>query len=343
MASSIISIDWLQLYVDLTHLEYVEEFKVKKLAYGTKHFITIEEIFLQGSLFCTIEREPRSEVLKSHTGIIKFENSLLYRQDAETVISNFLNINNIHPLSITRIDIAVDFKKFKNGLLPQNLIRGFMKEKYLRNGRGKYTIIGNQRNVSDVSYLRFGTRASDVSVILYNKTLEMKEKVYKPHIAKQWKALRGSPMADVWRLEFSIKGKATTFLNEDTGEIEEITLNTLSNDTQKRILVSALEKRYFEFKINDGQKNKTRMKRLTLLDLKETEFTNRYMPAGSDIYKRDKMFLKRLFVLDKEERNIPEYALQARNDLLDFMTKNEYLEKYLEDKKPYWNETTFKQ
>lgn len=342
MALSIISIDWLQLYVDLTHLSYAQEYSVKEKEYGSKHFRIIEEVYLQGALFCTVERDPRSTVLKSYSGVIKFENSILYQADAELIINNFLHLCEIHLLSITRIDIAVDFKKFRNGLLPQNLIKGFMKEKYLRNGRGKYTLIGNQKNVLDVSYLRFGTKASDVSVILYNKSLEMKEQVYKPYIAEQWKELKGSPLADVWRLEFSLKGKATTFLNEETGEIQDITLNTLSNDNQKRMLVSALEERYFEFKINDGQKNKTRMKRVELLDLESTHFTNRYFPAGSDIYKRDKMFLKRLFTLDKEERNVPSFAVEARDLLLDYITNNEYLNEYLEQKKPEWKATPFK-
>lgn len=343
MASLIISIDWLQLYVDLTLLDYSDEFLVKQLDYGTKHFKILEEVYLQGSLFCSVQRDPRSEILKSHTGIIKFENSILYYADAELIISNFLKECNIFLLNITRLDIAIDFKKFKNGLLPQSLIKGFMKEKYLKNGRGKYTIIGEQRNVADVSYLRFGTRSSDVNVILYNKSLEMKQKTFKPYIAELWKKLKGSPLQDVWRLEFSLKAKAMTFVDESSGEIEMINLSILSNNELKTRIVSALEKRYFEFKINDGQKNKTRMKRLSLLELKETAFTNRYFPAGTDIYKRDKMLMKRLYTLDREQRNVPDYIIEARDQVIDFMHKSEYLKDYYEHKLPEWKKTNFRQ
>lgn len=342
MVSSIISIDWLQIYADVSLLKYSDEYEAKILDYGTKNFEILEEVYLQGSLFCSVQRKPRSEIIKSHTAVIKFENSLLYFADAETIIATFLRECEIHLLSITRIDLAVDFKKFKNGLLPQSLIKGFMKEKFLKNGRGKYTLIGSQKNVLDVSYLRFGTKSSDVNVYLYNKSLEMKEKVYKPYIAERWKQLEGSPLGDVWRLEFSLTAKATTFIDEQTGEIQTITLNTFSNTKQQKEIISALEKRYFEFKVNDGQKNKTRMKRLLLLDLEQTTFTNRYLPAGSDIYKRDKILMKNLYTLDKEHRDIPNYLIEAKTDLIDFMTQNQTLKEYYDNKVLQWDKTVFR-
>ena len=342
MASSIISIDWLQIYADVSLLKYSDEYEAKILDYGTKNFEILEEVYLQGSLFCSVQRKPRSEIIKSHTAVIKFENSLLYFADAETIIATFLRECEIHLLSITRIDLAVDFKKFKNGLLPQSLIKGFMKEKFLKNGRGKYTLIGSQKNVLDVSYLRFGTKSSDVNVYLYNKSLEMKEKVYKPYIAERWKQLEDSPLQDVWRLEFSLTAKATTFIDEQTGEIQTITLNTFSNTKQQKEIISALEKRYFEFKVNDGQKNKTRMKRLLLLDLEQTTFTNRYLPAGSDIYKRDKILMKNLYTLDKEHRDIPNYLIEAKTDLIDFMTQNQTLKEYYDNKVLQWDKTVFR-
>lgn len=342
MVSSIISIDWLQIYADVSLLKYADEYEAKILDYGTKNFEILEEVYLQGSLFCSVQRKPRSEIIKSHTAVIKFENSLLYFADAETIIATFLRECDIHLLSITRIDLAVDFKKFKNGLLPQSLIKGFMKEKFLKNGRGKYTLIGSQKNVLDVSYLRFGTKSSDVNVYLYNKSLEMREKVYKPYIAERWKQLEGSPLQDVWRLEFSLTAKATTFIDEQTGEIQTITLNTFSNTKQQKEIISALEERYFEFKVNDGQKNKTRMKRLLLLDLEQTTFTNRYLPAGSDIYKRDKILMKNLYTLDKEHRDIPNYLIEAKTDLIDFMTQNETLKEYYDNKVLQWDKTAFR-
>ena len=339
---SIISIDYLQLYCDATHLDYSGEFTTEQEEYGTRNFEILEKVYLQGSLFATVQRKPRSEILQSYAAIIKFENSLLYYADAELIITNFLHQCQITVINITRIDIAVDFKKFQKGLLPQNLIKGFMREKYLKNGRGKYTIIGNQKNALDVSYLRFGTKSSDVNVYLYNKSLEMREKVFKPYVFAQWKQLAGSPLDDVWRLEFSLAAKATTFLNEETGEIENIDLSILSNNNQKKRLVSALEERYFEFKVNDGQANKSRMRRLQLLGLKSTGFTNRYMPASSDIYKRDKVLMKNIYTIDKEHRNVPPYILEAKNLIVDYMQSSEFLKEYFEKKVRQWDKTKYR-
>lgn len=339
---SIISIDYLQLYCDATHLNYAEEFTAEAQEYGTKNFEILEKVYLQGALFATVQRKPRSEILQPYAAVIKIENSLLYYADAELIITNFIQQCQLSILNITRIDIAVDFKKFQKGLLPQNLIKGFMKEKYLKNGRGKYTIIGNQKNALDVSYLRFGTKSSDVNVYLYNKSLEMREQVFKPYIYEQWKQLSGSPLEDVWRLEFSLTAKATTFLNEETGEIENIDLSILSNNNQKKRLVSALEERYFEFKINDRQANKSRMKRLQLLGLKSTGFTNRYMPVSSDIYKRDKVLMKNIYTIDKEHRNVPPYIVEAQNLIVDYMQSSEFLREYFEKKVRQWDKTKYR-
>ena len=339
---SIISIDYLQLYCDATHLDYAEEFTAEAQEYGTKNFEILEKVYLQGALFATVQRKPRSEILQPYAAIIKIENSILYYADAELIIANFLQQCQLSILNITRVDIAVDFRKFQKGLLPQNLIKGFMREKYLKNGRGKYTIIGNQKNALDVSYLRFGTKSSDVNVYLYNKSLEMREKVFKPYIFEQWKQLAGSPLEDVWRLEFSLSAKATTFLNEETGEIECIDLSILSNNDQKKRIVSALEDRYFEFKINDGQANKSRMKRLQLLGLKSTGFTNRYMPAGSDIYKRDKVLLKNIYTIDKEHRNVPLYIVEAQDLIVDYMQSSEFLREYFEKKVKQWDKIKYR-
>ena len=59
---SIISIDYLQLYVDTTNLCYSSEFTAKRLDYGTKNFEILEEIYLQngipGSVQCLLKDLP---------------------------------------------------------------------------------------------------------------------------------------------------------------------------------------------------------------------------------------------------------------------------------------------
>lgn len=337
-----ISVDWLQLYCDVSNIEYSDEFEVKKLDYGTKHFIILEEIYLQGSLFATMLRQPRSDIIKAHTGILKISNSLLYSQHAFNAITNFVNLCGIHILSITRIDIAIDFVKFHNGLTPSNLIKGFMRSKYLKNGRGKYTIIGEQKNVMDVSYLRFGTKASEVNAYLYNKSKEMRETVWKNYIAESWNTLENKNNSDVWRLEFSLKSKATTFLNKENGEIEQINLSILDDNNQKTELLKALIQRYFEFKINDNQKNKTRMKALLLFKFNKTGFSNIYLPKAVDIYKKDKTLLKNLYILNKEFRGVDKIVVESTRNVISYMRTHSYLNNYFESKKDSWDKTTYR-
>ena len=98
----------------------------------------------------------------------------------------------------------------------------------------------------------------------------------------------------------------------------------------------------FEFKINDGQANKSRMKRLQLLGLKSTGFTNRYMPASSDIYKRDKVLMKNIYTIDKEHRNVPPYIVEAQNLIIDYMQSSEYLRDYFEKKVRQWDKVKYR-
>lgn len=342
MITSIISVDWLQIYCDLSLLNYTGEYEVKTLSYGTKHFEILEEIYTEGALFASVQRKPRSDILKSHTGIIKFQNKILYSSIAENIIQNFLSLCEITILSITRIDIAIDFREFENRMKPENLIKGFMTEKYLKNGRGKYTIIGSQKNVLDVSYLRFGTKSSDVNVYLYNKTLEMNEQTYKEYITESWQDLAGSPMQPVWRLEFSLKAKATSYLDEETGEIETIDLSFLSNFEMKKRVCQALINRYFEFKVRDKQKNKSRMRTLILFNLDNTTMTNRYFPKGSDILKKDKILMKNIYTLNLEHRNIPEAVTEAQEQVLSFMRESSFLDNYFKKKETDWKKIDFR-
>lgn len=124
--------------------------------------------------------------------------------------------------------------------------------------------------------------------------------------------------------------------------METITLNLLSNNKKKELVTEALEKRYFEFKINDNQKNKTRMKRLPLLNFESLGFTNQYIPSKCDIFKRDKMLLKNIYTLDKEHRNIPEHVIEAKKEIVDFIRESEYLNQYFEHKQPEWDATEFR-
>lgn len=84
------------------------------------------------------------------------------------------------------------------------------------------------------------------------------------------------------------------------------------------------------------------MERLQLLGLKSTGFTNKYMPAGSDIYKRDKVLLKNIYTIDKEHRNVPLYIVEAQNLIVDYMQSSEFLREYFEKKVRQWDKVKYR-
>lgn len=334
----IINVDYLQVYCDLSNYTPSEPYEFREESYGTKNFEILETVTLQESIFCTLQRKPRSSILEEHCGIIKFDNSLLYSTQAYNIIANFLSVNNIHVLSITRIDIAIDFINFKNGLYPSTLINRYLAGKYLKNGRGKFTVIGSQKDVRDVEYLRFGTKSSDVNAYLYNKTKEMKAGVWKNYIYSNHKRLRNDKNQDVWRLEFSLKAKATTFLDKKTGEEIKINLTFIHNYAQQRTVLSSLINQYFQFRINDATKNKSRMKQLDLFDLEKAGFTKIYLPVSQDVLKRDKVLMKNIYLINREFYDIDENVENATMTLLRYMRTDEHLNQYFNNKVQFWNQ-----
>ena len=84
------------------------------------------------------------------------------------------------------------------------------------------------------------------------------------------------------------------------------------------------------------------MTRLNLLNLEQTSFTNRYLPSGSDVYKRDKILMKNIYTLDKEHRNIPDYIVEAKEHIIDYMKQSEILTDYYNKKVQEWDKTKFR-
>ena len=77
----IVSVDWLQLNLTATPnlvVEYHQFYKVKLMPYSTRHFKIVEEIYRDGLRIATVTRVPLSNIIKSDTILVKFDNWLLY-------------------------------------------------------------------------------------------------------------------------------------------------------------------------------------------------------------------------------------------------------------------------
>jgi hypothetical protein len=296
----------------------------------------------RGEEFATIQEEPSSNILPKEAMIVKFSNRELYGQNLRGLVDAFLLDNNIKFKSITRLDLAIDFQKFATGDHPEKFIRKFMSCDYLKNGRGKYCIFGEQKQIHTFDYLRFGTKQSELNVYMYNKTKELEQVKDKPYIRKLWKEFGMIENKSVWRLEFSMKGKSCNFVDLDTGENFRLDLSILDdNDLRKRVF-SALLKQYFEFKKNDGTRNKTRMQTIVLFENFDVVLKPLYLPKEPCSSKADKVFIKKLYQLDQELREVPqEYSDIAHRLMTEFAIKTNLVE-FTQRKSIEWNRTHYR-
>jgi hypothetical protein len=151
--------------------------------------------------------------------LLKVLNEILYIEDYVKILSMFERHFKLKFNNITRFDICVDFCTFKNGLLPESLIKKYLSEKVVKSGKTKFYCIGSNHDTLKFDYLRFGSKTSVINTYLYNKSLEMSEVKTKPYIMDKWADLKGYNNTDVWRLEFSIK-TPKMMLMDDNGSLE---------------------------------------------------------------------------------------------------------------------------
>ncbi len=269
-----LSLDYLQLnckgiFEDFQETaKNVNGYEIVKVATSTRVFRSVYIVYdAFGNRVGQFLAHPHSRIIPEETILFKVQNEVLYYDDCIKFVSQMLNSLGFAFQSISRIDICSDFNKFKNFLDPQNFIRGFFKQKYLKNGRSKFYTIGNSHPTNlNFQYLRFGKTNASYSCYIYNKSLEMKEVLMKKHIRQFWNLNNIDDNQTVWRLEVSIKGSKNMLVDLDTGECENIDYQKLDDlEYLKKIYFSYIKKG-FSFKRNDGTKNKTRMKDLELFE-----------------------------------------------------------------------------
>jgi hypothetical protein len=332
-----LSIDWLQLYCDASNFMAHSDYIWKKEAFQTKQFKEVYVVIYHNEKLATVQMKPNSAILPQHACIVKFANRVLYSSYLSNVVNSFLTDNSLMYKSISRLDVACDFQKFANGVLPENLIKRMLNSNYLKNGRGKFKIMGEQKFDCSYQYLRFGNGESDVSVYLYNKTVELDQVMNKPYIRERWLNANLDPKTDTWRLEVSSKSKKLQVVNSETGEHTILGLELLDDNTLLSNYYFGMINHYFDFRINDGTKNKTRMQRVPLFDVEESSLTPLYLPKEPCSSKADKVFIKKLYQLDQELREVAPELVSATNEILQNFVMSTGLLEFYEKKHENWN------
>lgn len=323
----LINIDWLQLHTR-GKINRVNGYTFKKLEYGTSVFDVVEDLYLDSEYIASVCSSPKSRIINPNTVIIKFINRQLYSPTLFEKVDNVLNSLNLEYKGITRLDIAGDVNKFKNGLHPESLINKFMTMDLRKIGYTKGVAHFEQGSRMKYETLKFGSGSSPISCYLYNKTKELNDKKMKPYIVDSWKASGLNTEADVWRLEFSIKGN-NLFLKElSTGENIRVDIYNLRNPEFLRSLFYSLQKSYFRFKVPGKDSNSSRWKDLQILP-NYTYFTERvFITETQDSTRADKIFLKKLDNLNNEIRNYANFRESFLKELTAEFCANKGLTDY---------------
>ena len=336
----IINIDWLSFFCQCGDIVNFDNYTLEVKEYGTQIFEKVADVIKYNEVVAIVLWQPRSEILQKDSAMIKIRNRQLYNGKWYQIFCDIQQNWFCRDIKISRIDICADFVTFKNGLHPQTLISNFLTQKFVKVGRGIFKVMGNQKKYINYQYLRFGSGASDISAYLYNKSAEMREVRDKPYIREQWKNLKNSNNRDVWRLEFSLKGKSLKIVDTINGNFVIDNFKSLTDKEVIANIFSFMVKKYFSFVIPENQKNKSRWKKLILFNNKDCHFKIVDFKLKSDTTKKHKMFLTNLVALEQEMRSIKSYARDIiqcvamdyaeEHNLIDYMERKKQLVKHFD-------------
>lgn len=298
---SLISIDWLQIYCDCSKMQPAQDYIFDKEEYGTAVYKDMYTIYIYGEEIAILCCNPRSKALKQGTGQLKILNPILYQIGLTEIVYNLLHSCNIIPLTLSRLDLCADFNHFEAYPDMQQFFQDFLTLKLWKIGAAKYKvcankatefdsdyfkIIGLQSSRHTYQYLRFGSKVSKVSAYLYNKTQEFRDVKRKNYIAEAWEANDIDESKEVWRLEFSLKGDGIKFLNKETKLWQSKNLEMVLDPIQRVQVYNALYLKYWDFRVNDGQQRKDRMKHAKLLPI-ESSILRPVVINHSDVTSRE--------------------------------------------------------
>ena len=322
-----VNIDWLEIYCfepisEQRDKAYFEKkgYVVKKRAYGTPQYEEVLTLYEYDKPFLEIRRKPYS--LKRLGGIfednachIRLVNRACYQPHVIDVLRIFLLKHGYQYRSVTRIDICYDFHRFDNQMNPRNVIIKYMKGDYSKINQANIAAHGTDAwDGRTWNSLKWGAPTSSVSTKLYLKTLEMKEQKEKFHIEDAWAAAGLDKDKDIWRLEFSIKTDIKGYCKLDDGEFIPNKLTTYDTPEKLLHMFRILAAKYFHFKIvermPDGSiKRKYRCRDLNLLkiDWEEKAYVPVKLTSQTEPDRTDKLLIKRLREIAKDDMLIPSY------------------------------------
>lgn len=317
--SHIINCDWLQ-FAAHARGNIVDSPKfllsVELAEHGTQRFnklYRIKHIEQPDEVFAEVQAEPRPKFLDKNLVIIKLSNRFLYSKELQFYVQTLCTELELSFKYLSRLDLALDFQKFgmQADLLPDQFFEKVAARQYKMRShkqvgnpfRDDQDVISRGRKIRQ---LTFGSRRSPVYIVMYNKSMEMRQKKFKPYIVQSWEKVGFDKEKDTFRLEFSIKLKQD-FIDAQTGEIiNKADLSILHPDNLQRVFRSYYVK---HFKIVENDNN--RLQRCTpvpLFNLAQNAFIQQDLSEKKDSHihtkSQIKHIVKRLASMNIEEKEI---------------------------------------
>ncbi len=282
-AARCINLDWLEVYalepITLAHdVDYFREcgFGIIEREYGTRIY---EEMFtLIGTdhhPFLEVRRRPKNNsILPPNACHLRFVNRTCYYDNAGEIMQQFLAKYEYTFVSISRIDICLDFEKFDSGDEPQRFLKRYIGHKYSKiNQSQAHTHFDDLWSRRDFNSFSWGAKNSDIGTKMYNKTLELyDEKLQsfrKPYILQAWflagliddpvRVIKHNKNGEeyrpvIWRLEFSIRSNTKgwfTYWMDGDAKVKRSVKNVLETYKNRAMLLpifDLLQQHYFHFK-----------------------------------------------------------------------------------------------
>ena len=335
-----VNIDWLEVYCEESNDEYPcnadyfsrRGYVVREREYGTRVY---EEMFYildrNGNDMFEVRRNPKSGDssfvgLSPQSTHIRLCNWVCYQSNCVQLLRDFLVRHNYIFHRIYRIDVCYDFERFDSGDKPERVARRIVEKTYLKMNQTKIHAIGDD-NWGGYAWetLSWGSLTSMVSTKLYNKTKELAATGNKkPYILTQWMmaGLIDNPVTqvkygkdgsqykpDIWRVEFSIKSKADSWLILEDISGKRVKKKAVPHslslfDSQDKLWLrfQDLAYHYFRFKVKTYKKQKRGVAGFALGQIESNH--------DPELQRKDRMPEKVLFHYDQDRefmhiQNVP--------------------------------------
>lgn len=339
----------------------------------TAQFLRVYTVYWKNLPVATICQQPRTSVIHPAATSLKLSNRVLYCEQYIKILYDLNTTLSLYYKGITRLDICLDCNELAGGRQVARFLRQYvcaepMEEGHIiRNGSSRFTCHGvrNKTSVANITSIRWGSPKTKVQAYCYDKTLELIEVKDKPWIREMWeqngleysikqkeldelpgdkkkRKIENDSLAEyvekhVWRFELSINSQGTDILNMKTGELFRLSPEYLNHYDNIRKLFFIYAGKYFDFRINTGQKRIRDYRPLQLFE-NHPEITSKpyYVSKCADTGRIEKICYNRLQYLAQHYVDMAastRTSLQAAMDFLLLLSNkkayNVYLERYV--------------